>query len=697
MQQRDIYLDKILELEENGDFVLAVALFDEAMKRMPAEEAFFLYERGKFQFRNANYQEALTDFIYAYQISNDPEIYELVLEAYLYPNQENLILQYQENLKLLENYPHYKNEYPQEELHFYPIFQSDEMVACVDTQNRTFAIDHRKEIKFYPEHDTCYMMFNELWSEDIIKCEEKSRLTEPFMDMNIPMYLVFDKLYWLLFLQLQDIKVFIEVERIIFLVGEEVFREYFSDTQVIMPNRLQCEDYTNYMKALSEIAFIRKIHYDEGQKKIRQYYSENILAINEHIKSGNPKILFLTSRFTTVLQYHTRDCMEATKRLGCETELLIESDGLRRITNFYTVERLVEFQPDIVFCLDHFRYEHPEIPPEIVWITWVQDPMPHIMDKATPGKLTDRDFVMNHFITWDKISNVGYPKERMIEAPIPANNHIYKPYEISEEERKEYESDICMVCHRGDTEYFIEEYVQKIGENIKDEKLSNMIRSMLYDYAELVHSEEFVIYTQAELKVFFEEYFKQIHKVKVNEDLLECLADELLIPLNENAYRQALADWLIEAGYTNLKLWGNGWIKSPKYKDYAMGPAQNGEVLSKILQCSKIVIGNNVFATGAARVWETMLSGTLYISNRPPTEVDAVSIFKLLKEGEDVVVFHNRKELIEKVQYYLTHEEERQQIIDRGREKALQNRTFDALMKHVIEFIQNTIEKQEKL
>ena len=61
----------------------------------------------------------------------------MVLEAYLYPNQENLILQYQENLKLLENYPHYKNEYPQEEeLHFYPIFQNDQMEMCIRDRYR---------------------------------------------------------------------------------------------------------------------------------------------------------------------------------------------------------------------------------------------------------------------------------------------------------------------------------------------------------------------------------------------------------------------------------------------------------------------------------------------------------------------------------------------------------------------------------
>ncbi|MGN0290387.1 MAG: hypothetical protein ACI4C5_00535, partial [Lachnospiraceae bacterium] len=499
MQQRDVYLDKILELEESGDIVLAMALFGEAIKRMPGEEAFFLYERGKFQFRNENYQGALIDFIYSYQISNEPEVYELILEAYLFPNQENLETQYQKNLKLLEPYPYYKNEYPQEELRFYPIFQSDEMVACVDTQSRTFAMEYRKKIEQYPERDTCYMMFNGLWLEDILKCEEESRISEPFMDMNIPMYLVYDKLYWILFLQLYDYEQLIDKKRIVFLVGESAFREYLSDTQVIMPNRTRPEDAPNYWQILQKVAYQKEINYQQNSEIVEHYYSGNNKMIDEHIKSGKPRILFLTSRFTTVLQYHTRDCMEAAKSLGCETELMIEPDGIRRVTNFYTMERLAEFQPDVIFCLDHFKYEHPDIPPEIVWVTWIQDPMPHIMDKNTPVKLGDRDFVMNHYITKQEFFDIGYKEECLIDAPIPANQHIYKKYDLTEEERNKYSCDICFVCHASDVDDYM---VQQLKHWPKEHW--EMIVSVCKGYQSYVYETGKFFYNKEEFKCFIE-------------------------------------------------------------------------------------------------------------------------------------------------------------------------------------------------
>lgn len=46
-------------------------------------------------------------------------------------------------------------------------------------------------------------------------------------------------------------------------------------------------------------------------------------------------------------------------------------------------------------------------------------------------------------------------------------------------------------------------------------------------------------------------------------------------------------------------------------------------------------------------------------------------------DGEELVLFHNEKDLMEKVEYYLTHEEERQAIAHRGNEKVKRIFTFE--------------------
>jgi len=124
-----------------------------------------------------------------------------------------------------------------------------------------------------------------------------------------------------------------------------------------------------------------------------------------------------------------------------------------------------------------------------------------------------------------------------------------------------------------------------------------------------------------------------------------------------------------------------------------MGPAENGEVLSKIYQSSKIVIGNNVGTSAAARAWETMLSGGFYMANYIPPEEDGVDIRKIMKVDEELVMFHEREDLIEKIQFYLTNEKERQRMSLIGHKAALERMTFDKTMQRVIKEVGKRLEE----
>lgn len=685
------YINKMLEFEEKGYLDEALELSNKMLDTFVEDKLEILFERGKLQFRNANYQEALTDFIYAYQISNDPEIYELVLEAYLYPNQENLILQYKENLKLLENYPHYKNEYPQEEeLHFYPIFQNDEMVACVDTQSRTFAIDYKQEIENYPEHGNCYMMFNKLWSEDILKCEEMSRILKPFMDMNRPMYLVYDKLYWLLFLQLQDVTAFIESKRIVFLVGEKAFREYLSDTQVIMPNRVQDEKYANYIQALSEVAVIKYQYYNQGLEKIHQYYSGNKEMIDEHIKSGKPKILFMTSRFTAVLQYHMRDCMEAAKTLGCETELVIEPDGIRRVTDFYTVERLAEFKPDIIFCIDHFRYEKKfAIPQEIVWITWIQDKLSQSTgNPKIQGMLKKRDIVISPFVSDlpGKHWNMNY--KDVLKAPLSANQDIYKKRELLQEEKELYSCDICYVANASNYRKRVEEYKQGIPLEMQED-----FQLVMDVYFQLM-KEEIFYYGYERNKEVLSLILDQL-KINWPEQFVSQLAEDMVLSIGYSRYKSLIVEWLLEAGYTNIKLYGKEWGEDEKFRPYAMGVIENGEKLSKALNASKVVLAMHPVFSLAARTIEAVSSGAFCLVNDIP-EADMANAREYFEEGKELIYFYGKQDLLEKLGYYLEHKEERERVVEAGLKKVSEVLTYERMMERVIRETSELLEKRSK-
>ena len=83
------------------------------------------------------------------------------------------------------------------------------------------------------------------------------------------------------------------------------------------------------------------------------------------------------------------------------------------------------------------------------------------------------------------------------------------------------------------------------------------------------------------------------------------------------------------------------------------------------------------------------------MSNYIPEEEDITDIRKIIDVGKDVVMFYNKEDLIEKLHYYLNHEEERKEMIARGRKAALEHMTYDMLMKRVLKEVAERLEGNE--
>lgn len=58
----------------------------------------------------------------------------------------------------------------------------------------------------------------------------------------------------------------------------------------------------------------------------------------------------------------------------------------------------------------------------------------------------------------------------------------------------------------------------------------------------------------------------------------------------------------------------------------------------------------------------------------------------------DVVMLYNKEDFIQKIHYYLEYEEERQEMIRRGRKAALEKMTFDKLMERTLDEVAKRLE-----
>jgi len=119
------------------------------------------------------------------------------------------------------------------------------------------------------------------------------------------------------------------------------------------------------------------------------------------------------------------------------------------------------------------------------------------------------------------------------------------------------------------------------------------------------------------------------------------------------------------------------------------GTAQHGEPVShshsyyKSLLRSKINIeglpGNGAFYTG--RMMESLANGCCYFYPIPAYNVDFPNG---LIDGEDFIIYSNGEDLIDKVEYYLSHEDEMRTIAKNGFNKLLKYHTSEVRAKEFI-------------
>lgn len=681
MNEYDKLLAAVERLKNKGGYAEALEFLAQMKLLFPEREQDITIEILQTKFDLQLYQDVLNDAT-VYVNSHNDKVNQWVLSHFYDPFLNEAREIYRENQDLLLRYKYFYGQL------------SDGGVKALyyDNVRSLYYCNSEKIISFEGPFeieipsDKAIVIQNMLNIENLVEQLEKSKYTGPIPGYKQPLYLYYTPEIFSALMQSVRMDRLLIDERVVFLIGEKNVETFFQNKQSRFPVEVIGDNAQQIDVLLYRMMKEREQQMECDKAQMMEYYQCAQQDIDYRIRQRSPRILILTSFFTTVLKYHARNLKYVAEQLGLEVELSLEQDAIYGTTraDFYAI--MDNFKPDIIISLDTFRFQEGEMPKEVVFVSWVQDPLPVVMNTETPLKLKHRDFVMNHFTTWKTFYELGYSDQCLIDAPIPANPSIYRPYQLASEEYRKYSCDICFVCHASDVDAHLKGLVQSLH-NAWEEEISLLYKS----YQNYVYETGQPFYSIKLFKDYIIGASADCFGLHVTEDGLKLLAEDMYYWFNQRVYRQALVDWILDAGFTNIKLWGNGWKDNPKYAPYAMGPAENGETLSKIYQASKIVVGNNIMTTAAARAWETMLSGGFYLSNYIPEEDDITDIRKIITVGEDVIMFYDKEDLVNKLHYYLEHEEERQLMIEKGRTASLEKMTFESLLKRVLNEIAERI------
>ena len=660
-----------------------------------------LYDKGIFWLGHQDYDFALEALITCHSNSfMKQKIENTVMRKCYTPYIEQYQQCYSHNIDLLKNYPYMLDrDYPDfDELKYKFIKCSDSKFVIYDNTKNCFTFN--LDLNIQQDLSGCsskevVLLVDEFRIANILASMEKTRDSQLFLWMETPLYLFYRNFEdFIQCLQLYDLSPVLESQRVVFIFGMEELTQYFYDPQSVSPHRLlnvQNNDeivqfFLRYRDYLPEET-------NRLKSSIHDYYGaisrKNIL---DSIIDGKPRIMFITSRFTTAIQYYTRDCALACERLGIPNQVLIEQSNLHRLNECSILKTIDDFKPDIIFQIDHFKWEWTSIPENIVYVTWVQDILPNIASRESALKLGPLDFILNAYVTnIDYLLQYGYKRETIIDGPLGANPYIYKEYSLNEDEKERYGADICLFSNAGNPEKGLLNMINFVQGSPIIETLVKVFKSAYREIYESFYNGK-IIYSPDDNIKFLTKCFEE-NNISANQETIKQLATRWWEEVTFRILRSVPLEWLHEKGY-DMKIWGAEWVDHPVLSRYAQGVAENGETLSRIINASKIVLGTNPGITTHPRLFESILSNSFYLGYAIPEKEDWCNIRNYLQEDEDIVFAYSREDLYKKLDYYLKNEEARANMVNNAQKKIMEYLTFDALMTRLLKEIAEKISLQ---
>lgn len=135
----------------------------------------------------------------------------------------------------------------------------------------------------------------------------------------------------------------------------------------------------------------------------------------------------------------------------------------------------------------------------------------------------------------------------------------------------------------------------------------------------------------------------------------------------------------------NLRVYGMGWDKYPEIKDHYDGFVAD-ENFANLINRSKINICLSKNYVGGTHILERFFNINA-CRGFCLTEY-AEGYFPSFKEGEDIVTFKNKEELLKKIQYYLSHDNEREKVAERAYKKTIKSFSTLESLKKAMNFIE---------
>ena len=416
------------------------------------------------------------------------------------------------------------------------------------------------------------------------------------------------------------------------------------------------------------------------------------------------KILLTTSKFSTFVQYCTRDVAQGFEALGHQTRTIIEKAYTERFSFLNFSRNLASFKPDMVFTINHLRREYDGgllVHKSIPFVCWVQDELPTLYNQQAAKTIGKRDIVLG--VRWHirRLVAVGYPNENLSCIPYPTNEQFYHPMNLGKKDRGKHDCEVSYVSHVSfSPEKVFADLLAQINDysRTKDAKGVNDYKEILKIMFELVKErfyDEKDCYNQSDYEPLLLEAEEQKGSRIEDDRLRAYILKEFFYKIGSAFFRQLPLEWIAEEGY-DLKLYGKGWENHPRLSKHAQGPAINGQELCKVYNSSQINLHLLHVSILHPRLIDGLASGGFFLVKYHADGYAQREMANYFDTEKDIILFRGKDDLLKKIKFYLEHPGERKLITERARKKVLEKLTYPVSMQFVIDKVREQIEGSKR-
>lgn len=350
-----------------------------------------------------------------------------------------------------------------------------------------------------------------------------------------------------------------------------------------------------------------------------------VASLLNRASDRSPRVLLLTTRFSTVLQYSTRDSADALQAIGCDVRTLIEATDYQRLTRPAIRKALAEFEPDLVFQIDHLRHEHGDLfPAEIPFVCWVQDNLPNLTNSAAAARVGATDFVLTPSV--ERYSKTyGYPRKQSLEfRKLTRVKSAIASADASG-------PDLAYVSNWSqDPETLAAQHVREGSARLDGKFIADVCQRMIGVYASGQS-----LPTAGDVRRLVENVRVENGIPPLDIAVRESFEHALCERLNNCLYRQQGLLWaseIADALGLRLEIYGNGWEKHPRFAAHARGTIGYGQPLEELTRRARINLVLEPFVCIAhQRLLDGLAASGFFVVRRHPATILIHDTLQLLQ------------------------------------------------------------------